>query len=113
MKNILILILACALFFGYQEARAENVIVGVIANHNGTLPESFQDEEIKQLAESHVTTIRTGLASFNIDFIIKAHQRGIGSIVIVGLSRPKELVRYSLVKDYTRGLHPKGQADAR
>jgi hypothetical protein len=65
-------------------AQFTNVIVGVnISNNDGTLSQAFQDEEIKQLADNHVKTIRTGLASFNIDFIIKAHQHGISSIVMV------------------------------
>jgi len=61
------------------------VIVGVMTNNGAGLPASFLDEEIKQLVENHVTTVRTGLASFNVDFIIKAYQHGIGSIVVVVL----------------------------
>ena len=65
-------------------AHAENVIVGVnVTNNDGSLSAAFQDEEIKQLAESHVTAIRVGLVSFNTDFIIKAYQHGIRSVVIV------------------------------
>jgi hypothetical protein len=55
--------IACILFGGLPNhaAHAENVIVGVnVTNNDGSLPASFQDEEIKQLAESRVTTIRVG-----------------------------------------------------
>ena len=84
MKKLEIVNLACFLFLNSREARAENVIVGVnIANNDGTVSQAFQDEEIQHLADNGVTTIRTGLASYNIDFIIKAHQHGIGSIVMV------------------------------
>jgi hypothetical protein len=66
-------------------AHAANVIVGVnLSNNDGALSQAFLDEEIKQLVDNHVTTIRTGLASFNIGLIVKAYQHGIGSIVIVG-----------------------------
>jgi hypothetical protein len=77
------LLLACLLFFNALEGRAQDVIVGVVSNNDGTLSQAFQDEEIKQLADNGVRTIRTGLVSYNIDFIIKAHQHGISSIVIV------------------------------
>jgi hypothetical protein len=84
MKRLSILILACALFFSSQEPHAGDMIVGVnVTNNDGSVSTSFQDEEIKQLIESHVIAIRIGLASFNVDFIIKAHQHGIGSIVMV------------------------------
>jgi hypothetical protein len=84
MKRLAILTLACFLFLNSREARAENVIVGVnIANNDGTVSQAFQEEEIKHLAANGVKTIRTGLVSYTIDFIIKAHQHGIASIVMV------------------------------
>lgn len=86
LTKLSILTLACLLPFSSREARADNVIVGVNVTNNdgsGSVSAIFQDEEIKQLVASHVTTIRIGLASFNIDFMIKAHQHGIGSIVMV------------------------------
>jgi hypothetical protein len=86
MNKLWILGIACVLFGGLPNhaAHTENVIVGVnVSNNDGSLSASFQDEEIKQLAESHVTTIRVGLVSYNIDFIIQAYQHGIGSVVIV------------------------------
>ncbi len=86
MMKLSILALVCLLLLSTRGALAQDVIVGVNVTNNdgsGSVSASFQDEEIKQLVESHVTTIRIGLASFNLDFIIKAHQYGIGSIVIV------------------------------
>ncbi len=84
IKKLIVLILTCSLFVSSYGAHAEKVIVGVnVTNNDGSISASFQDEEIKQLAESHVTTIRVGLVSYNIDFIIKAYQHGIGSVVIV------------------------------
>lgn len=78
--------LACILLgaVATRPAQAENVVVGVnVTNNNGSLSASFQDEEIQHLAENHVTTIRVGLVSYTMDFIIKAHQHGISSVVIV------------------------------
>lgn len=64
-------------------AQADNVVVGVnISNNNGSLSQAFQEDEIRHLAESGVKTIRTGLVAYNADFIIKAYQHGIGSVVI-------------------------------
>jgi len=84
MKKLLILTLGCLLFSNSCAAYARDVIVGVdIANNDGSLSAAFQDEEIQQLVESHVTMVRIGLASYNMDFIIKAYQHGIGSIVVV------------------------------
>jgi hypothetical protein len=86
MKALLILTVAGSLlsFAPVFADPADKMILGVnIANNDGTLSQAFQDEEIKQLADNHVKTIRIGLASFNIDFIIKAHQHGISCIVIV------------------------------
>lgn len=84
MRKLSLITVAYLLFVSSYGAQAQNVIVGVnIANNDGTISQAFQDEEIKQLADSGVKTIRTGLVSYDIDFIIKAHQHGIGSIVIV------------------------------
>lgn len=84
MKKFSILTLACILLLGSEEARAEDVIVGVnVSNNDGSIPSSFQDEEINHLVEGDVTTIRVGLVSYNLDFIIKAHQRGIRTIALV------------------------------
>jgi hypothetical protein len=83
MKNFSIFTLACILFFHSHEASARDVIVGVFWNNDGTLSQAFQDEEITHLADNGVKTIRTGLVSYNLDFIIKAYQHGIGTIVLV------------------------------
>ena len=84
MKKLAILPLACLLFVSLcYGARARDVIVGVFWNNDGTASQVFQDEEIKHMADNGVKTIRTGLLSYNIDFIIKAHQHGISSIVMV------------------------------
>ena len=66
MQKFWISVPACILLgaLATRAAHAEDVIVGVnVTNNDGSLSASFQDEEIKQLAESHVTTIRVGLVS--------------------------------------------------
>jgi len=84
VKGRLTFLFACVLLTTVPSVPAEEVIVGVnVSNNDGSLSASFQDEEIEHLAGSHVTTIRIGMASYNIDFIIKAYQHGIGSVVIV------------------------------
>src|SRR5580704_6234846 len=86
MNKLWVFGIACILLGGLPNhgAHAENVIVGVnVTNNDGSISAAFQDEEIKQLAESHVTAIRVGLVSYNTDFIIKAYQHGIRSVVIV------------------------------
>ena len=86
MNKLWVFGIACILSGGLPNhgAHAENVIVGVnVTNNDGSLSAAFQDEEIKQLAENHVTAIRVGLVSYNTDFIIKAYQHGIRSVVIV------------------------------
>ena len=84
MSKLAILTLICFLFFNVDQTRAGSVMVGVnVTNNDGSLSASFQDEEIKQLAAEGVRTIRIGLASFNIDFIVKAYRHGINSIVMV------------------------------
>jgi hypothetical protein len=103
MNKLTILALACALFINPQAARAGKVIVGVMTNNGAGLPASFLDEEIKHLVENHVTTVRTGLASFNIDFIIKAYQHGIGSIVVVSPFRGRK----SASMLFGHRLHPR------
>ena len=85
MKEILCFSMACFLLGpSTVHAQDNHVVVGVnISNNDGSLSQAFQDEEITQLAGNGVKTVRIGLASFNIDFIIKAYQHGIRSIVIV------------------------------
>jgi hypothetical protein len=86
MKRLFIFVSICVLFGtpAIHAAQAENIVVGVnIANNDGTLSRAFQEEEIKHLTENGVKTIRTGLQVYNIDFIIKAYQQGIGCVVIV------------------------------
>ena len=84
MKKLAYLLLLLGCLLVAPIAWAQGVVVGVnVTNNDGSLSAAFQDEEIKQLAESHVTMIRVGLVSYNIDFIIKAYQQGIGSVVIV------------------------------
>jgi hypothetical protein len=41
------------------------------------------ENELKHMAASGVKIIRTGLVDYNTEFIIKAHERGISSVVIV------------------------------
>lgn len=79
-------LLGCVLFIPMASAWAQTkgVVVGVnIANNDGYLSEAFQDDEITHLAENGVKTVRVGLVAYNIDFIIKAYQHGISSVVIV------------------------------
>jgi hypothetical protein len=84
MKKLVYLLLLLGCLLVVPIAWAQGVVVGVnVTNNDGSLSASFQDEEIKQLAESHVTTIRIGLVSYNTDFIIKYYQHGISSVVIV------------------------------
>ena len=84
MKKLVYLLLLLGCLLVVPIAWAQGVAVGVnVRNNDGSLSASFQDEEIKQLAEGRVATIRVGLVSFNTDFIIKAYQHGIGSVVIV------------------------------
>jgi len=65
-------------------AWAQGVLVGVnVTNNEGYLSEAFQDDEMKHLAENGVKTVRVGLVAYNIDFIIKAYQHDISSVVIV------------------------------
>jgi len=86
MKRLLRFVIASTLFsipVSYA-AQAGSVIVGVnVTNNDGTVSQEFQDDEIKHLAENGVKTIRTALVSYNIDFIIKAYQHGISSVVVV------------------------------
>ncbi len=65
-------------------AWAQGVLVGVnVTNNDGYLSKAFQDDEINHLAENGVKTVRVGLVAYNIDFIIKAYQHDISSVVIV------------------------------
>lgn len=73
----------CILFGSAHAARADDVVVGVNIWNEQFLSGADQDAELKQMAEAGVKTIRTGLVDYNTDFIIKAYQHGIASVVIV------------------------------
>lgn len=64
-------------------AAPAKVIVGANVYDEPFISLGQQDLEIQRLAANGVTTIRTGLSAKSIDFIIRAYQHGIGSIVIV------------------------------
>lgn len=83
MKKTSILVFACILFGVAHAAQADNVVVGVNTYTEQALTQKEQDMELTQMAENGVKTIRTGLQGYNIYFIIKAYQHGIGAVVIV------------------------------
>ena len=62
-------------------ADARNIVVGV--NSWYTPRDLSQDDMVKQLAASGVKTIRISLLPNSVDFVIKAYQHGIGTVVIV------------------------------
>ena len=65
------------------DPKARDVIVGVNIWNEKFLSETAQENELKHMAASGVKIIRTGLVDYNMEFIIKAHERGISSVVIV------------------------------
>jgi hypothetical protein len=65
------------------DPKARGVIVGVNIWNEKFLSETAQGNELKHMAASGVKIIRTGLVDYNMEFIIKAHERGISSVVIV------------------------------
>jgi hypothetical protein len=71
------------LFAGCHAASAEGVLTGVNFWGEGLIPRAAWDDELKQMAESGVKTIRTSLKPDTADFVISASQHGIDSVVIV------------------------------
>lgn len=68
---------------GARASLASNVVVGVNIWNEGYLSKAAQDAELKQMTESGVKTIRTGLTPNTTDFITQAFQHGIGTVVIM------------------------------
>jgi hypothetical protein len=64
-------------------AAAQGAVVGVNVWNEGYLSPAQQERELQDMAASGVRTIRTSLFQNSIDFIVKASQRGISSVVIV------------------------------
>jgi hypothetical protein len=83
MQTFRVLMIACALFghLAVQVARADNVVVGV--NSWYSPPDVSPDTMVRQLAENGVKTLRISLFANSVEFVVKAYQHGIGSVIIV------------------------------
>ncbi len=67
----------------YHPAAAASVIVGVNIFDEGVSSQAALDDELQQLAQNGVKTIRTGLGLSSLRFITEAYKRGIGTVAIV------------------------------
>jgi hypothetical protein len=85
IQQICVRAIACVLLGAaiIPPALAGDVIVGVNTVGAQTMTEQQQDALIEQLRQNGVTKVRTGIGESFAHFIIRAHQRGIGAVVIV------------------------------
>lgn len=84
MRKFKMLLIACAVLgcIAIHPAWAE-VIVGVNVVGTQSMNEQQQNALLVQLQQAGVTTIRTGFGEQFTQFIVRAHEHGIGSVVVV------------------------------
>jgi len=66
-----------------RPASANEVIVGINSVTNHPMSAEQQDEFIEQLRKNGVKTIREGLDDNHTHMIVRAYERGIGTVVIL------------------------------
>jgi hypothetical protein len=80
-----LIVFVCILIAGLavRPAFANEVIVGINSVTNRPISEEQQDEFVEQLAKNGVKTIREGLDDSHKHMIVRAYERGIGTVVVL------------------------------
>ena len=84
-RLLLLLLLTSTVFPGF--AQAQTAIVGVNVVGVDLASKQTKDDLLAQLQRYGVNTVRTSLGGHGegyTDFVIKAHERGIGAVIFIG-----------------------------